>query len=431
VKRALLLAVAAVALVSGTASADPTRLLGFGTRGMAHAGAMLNIDDPIGAAINNPALLAMTDGKPQLGAGYLFARPKIDVNGQDANLLDIRGLQAGLSIPFRYKDFGFGLGFSAHLPDQVLLRVHSVPATQPRAVMWDAPPQRLVANLAIGVRYKKLIAVGLGVSLFGKFVAEYLTFTIDATPGRTRTTAAHDFTFPIIATPVASVVVTPNDWLRLSARYTGAAELSLSLPIVAQVTVPGTSVDGPIGLLFVGPSLYVPQEVALGASGTWKKLTLSAELLFQNWAAIDEVNARVITDFDPNELGVEVPASDYVPAPPNYKNTFAPRFAAAYALDVDVYTLVLRAGYAFIPTPVPPQRGLTNFGDSNRHIIGVGATFGFVWDWLKLPFEIDAAVQFQRITPRTAVKDDPLSPGGDLSIVGMVYGLSAAGRVSW
>jgi long-subunit fatty acid transport protein len=431
VKRALLLTVAALAFVSSSASADPTRMLGFGTRGLAHAGAMLNIDDPIGAAINNPALLAMTGGKPQLGAGYLFARPKIDVNGQDANLLDIRGFSAGASIPFSYEDFSFGLGFAAHLPDQVLLRVHSVPATQPRAVMWDAPPHRLVANLAVGVRYKKLVAVGIGVSIFGKFVAEYLNFTIDATPGRTRTTASHDFAFPIIATPVASVVVTPNDWLRLSARYTGAAELSLSLPIVAQVKVPGTSVDGPIGLLFAGPSIFSPQEVALGASGVWKKLTLSAELLFQNWAAINEVSARIITNFDPDELGVEVPASDYVPTPPNYKNTFAPRIAAAYAMDIDVYTLVLRAGYAFIPTPVPPQRGVTNYGDSNRHVIGVGATFGFVWDWLKLPFEIDAGVQFQRIAPRTVEKDDPLSPGGDLSIVGMVYGLSAAGRVSW
>src|SRR5690606_41792740 len=104
---------------------------------------------------------------------------------------------------------------------------------------------------------------------------------------------------------------------------------------------------------------------------------------------------------------------------------------AASAFDADVYTLTVRAGYASVPTPVPAQTGVTNFADSNRHVIGVGGTFAFEWDWLELPFELDAGVQFQRLTPRTALKDDPLAPGGDLSIVGMVYAVSVAGRVSW
>jgi hypothetical protein len=430
-KRALLTAlVAALAFASSSASADPTRLLGFGPRGLAHGGAMLTMDDPIAASINNPALLSMGE-RNEIGGGYIFARPKITLNGQDANLIDVRGFFVGAAVPFSYKDWGFGLGFSAHLPDQFLLRVHSVPATQPRAVMWDAPPHRLVANVALGVRYKKIVAIGIGASIFGRFSAEYLDFEIDATPGRTRTTASHDFTFPIVLTPVASIVLTPKPWLRLAARYTGDVELGLMLPIVAQVTVPGTSVDGPIGLLFAGPSIYSPREIAAGGSVEWKGLMLSAELLFQNWAAIREVSARIATDFDPDQLGVEVPASDFMAPDPGYRNTFTPRFAASYAMDIDVYTLTLRAGYAFVPTPVPLQRGVTNFADSNRHVIGVGGTFGFEWDWLKLPFELDAGVQFQRITPRTAEKDDPLSPGGDLTIVGMIYAMSAAGRVSW
>src|SRR5690606_40448022 len=181
------------------------------------------------------------------------------------------------------------------------------------------------------------------------------------------TTSSLDFRFPILIAPVASVTVTPNDWLRLSARYTGAVEFAYHLPIVAQVAVPGTSVDGPIGLLFTGPSTYSPHEVAAGGSARWKRLTLSAELLFQNWERLNQVSARIITEFDEAELGVEVPASDFVPPPPGYRNTFTPRFGAAYAFDVDVYTLTVRAGYAFVPTPVPAQTGVTNFADSNRH----------------------------------------------------------------
>ncbi len=430
-RRVVILALAALLLPVGSASADPTRLLGFGTRGMAHAGAMLHFDDPIAAAVNNPAMLAATDGRPQIGGGYVFARPKLDLNGADANLIDVRAFYGGLSVPFSVKEWDFGFGVSAHLPDQFLLRIHTVPATQPRAVMWDAPPHRLVANFALAARFKDLVAIGAGISVFVKFEAEYLNFDIDATPGRTRATSSLDFRFPLLIAPVLSVLVTPTPWLRLSARYTGDTELSLALPIVAQVRVPGTTVDGPIGLLFAGPSIYSPRELAVGGSADWKKLRVSAELLFLNWKALDAVSARIITQFDESELGVEVPASDFVAPPPGYKNTFSPRVSGAYAFDVDVYTLVLRAGYSFVPTPVPAQRGLTNFADSNRHVIGLGGTFEFNWDWLDLPFALDAGVQFQRMTPRTSHKDDPLSPGGDLSIVGMVYAVSVGGRVSW
>lgn len=421
-----------VALASPlTASADPNRLIGYGARGMAHAGAMLTVEDPLAAAINNPSMLALTDGKIQLGAGYSFARPVIKVNDARADLLAPRGVHAGLALPFSHKDWDFGLGLSAHIPDRFLLRVHTLPATQPRAIMWDSPPHRLVANLGFAVAYKKIVSLGVAASIFVRFEGEYLDIEIDASAGRTRSTANFNFLFPTLITPVVALTVTPTDWIRIAARYTGEVNYHFNLPIEAVVTIPGTSVDGPLGLFFTGTSTYVPREAVIGASFAIKRLNLGAELAFQNWKALENVAAGIITDFDEDELGIEVPATSFVQVEPGYRNTFSPRVIASYALDVDIYTITLRGGYNFAPTPVPEQRGLTNFADSNRHVIGLGGTFGFYWPFLKSTVEFDLGAQLQRVTRREMEKDNPVSPGGDLSIRGMVYGISAAGRISF
>lgn len=414
-----------------SASADPNRMIGFGPRGMAHAGAMLTVEDPLAAAINNPSMLAMTDGKIQLGAGYSFARPVIKVNDERADLLAPRGFHAGLALPFSHKDWDFGFGLSAHIPDRFLLRVHTLPATQPRAVMWDAPPHRLVANVGFGIGFKKLISLGVAASIFGRFEGEYLDIEIDASAGRTRATANFNFDFPTLITPVVGLTITPTDWIRISARYTGQVDYRFNLPIVATVTIPGTSVNGPLGLFFSGTSTYVPREAVVGAAFDIKKLTIGAELAFQNWAALTNVAAGIITDFNEDELGIEVPATSFVQTEPGYRNTFSPRAIASYDFDVDIYTITLRGGYSFVPTPVPEQRGLTNFADSNRHVVGLGGTFAFYWPYIKSNVEFDLGAQLQRVTRREMEKDNPVSPGGDLSIRGMVYGISAAGRISF
>lgn len=413
------------------ASADPTRMIGFGPRGMAHAGAMLTVQDPLAAAINNPSMLAMTDGKMQLGAGYSFARPVIKLNDERADLLAPRGVNAGLVLPFSHKDWDFGIGLSAHIPDRFLLRVHTLPATQPRAVMWDSPPHRLVANVGFGVGFKKLISLGVAASIFGRFEGEYLDIEIDASAGRTRATANFNFDFPTLITPVVGLTITPTDWIRISARYTGQVDYHFNLPIVATVTIPGTSVSGPLGLQFSGTSTYVPREAVLGAGFDIKKLTLGAEIVFQNWKALTNAAAGIITDFDEEELGIEVPATSFIQPAPDYRNTFSARAMASYDFEVDIYTITLRGGYAFVPTPVPAQTGLTNFADSNRHIVGLGGTFAFHWPFLKSDVEFDLGAQLQRISRREMEKDNPVFPGGDLSIRGMVYGISAAGRISF
>lgn len=417
--------------IAQSAAADPTRMIGFGPRGMAHAGAMLTVEDPLAAAINNPSMLAMSDGKLELGAGYSYAQPVIKLNGERSDILAPRGIHAGLALPFSHKNWNFGIGLAAHIPDRFLLRVHTLPATQPRAIMWDSPPHRLVANVGFGVGFKKLISLGVSASIFGRFEGEYLDIEIDASAGRTRATANFNFDFPILITPVAALTVTPRDWIRISARYTGQVDYHFNLPIVANVTIPGTSVNGPLGLLFSGTSTYVPREAVIGAGFDIKKLTLGAELSFQNWKALANAAAGIITDFDEDELGIEVPATSFIQVAPDYRNTFSPRALASYDFEVDIYTITLRGGYAFVPTPVPSQRELTNFADSNRHIVGLGGTLAFHWPMLKSNVELDLGAQLQRITRREMEKENPVSPGGDLSIRGMVYGISAAGRISF
>ncbi len=70
--------------------------------------------------------------------------------------------------------------------------------------------------------------------------------------------------------------------------------------------------------------------------------------------------------------------------PPSFEDRFVPRVGLEYTLglghDVDVhgekrprFQLPIRAGYVYEATPIPPQTGLTNFVDADRHTLSLGA----------------------------------------------------------
>ena len=92
-------ALAAALVFASAASANPADMFGFGSRGPALGNAMVASGDPLSAPAYNVAAGAM--GKyVELGAGYMFARPVLDISGRDPNLMDPRGTFTALSVPF-------------------------------------------------------------------------------------------------------------------------------------------------------------------------------------------------------------------------------------------------------------------------------------------------------------------------------------------
>jgi len=160
--------------------------------------------------------------------------------------------------------------------------------------------------------------------------------------------------------------------------------------VLADISVPGTAVDGNVLLNIVGPSGYTPRELTFGGSYDLANLTLSAEVGWLQWSRVTQVAAGIAVEAD---LGVDVPTGTFVEPPPNFRNTWVPRVGAEYGFDIDAHRrLTARAGYYYSPTPVPAQTGETNFADGNRHVVSVGGTYDFVLLEQRLGLELAFSV---------------------------------------
>jgi hypothetical protein len=83
------------------------------------------------------------------------------------------------------------------------------------------------------------------------------------------------------------------------------------------------------------------------------------------------------------------------------------------SIDARPVDLVLRAGYSFVPTPVPEQTGFGNAFDASRHGLAAGYRVGFSPELLPLSFE--GALRLDLLAARTHEKaglaaKEPLGP---------------------
>src|SRR5262249_54497395 len=138
---------------------------------------------------------------------------------------------------------------------------------------------------------------------------------------------------------------------------------------------------------------FLPQQVVAGLSfQRIPRLRVNLDVVFVNWAAFQNPTAETTTTLDvklPPGLPVTIPPN---PKPvtvllPQLENRFAPhvgvesvppvagapRHLHGDPIERRLVETPLRAGYVYEHTPVPPQTGVTNFIDTDRHTISVGA----------------------------------------------------------
>ena len=89
------------------------------------------------------------------------------------------------------------------------------------------------------------------------------------------------------------------------------------------------------------------------------------------------------------------------------------RLGLEATIDARPVDLVLRAGYSFVPTPVPEQTGLGNAFDASRHGLAAGYRVGF--SPTVLPVWFEGALRLDLLAPRTHEKaglaaERPLGP---------------------
>ncbi|RLB57646.1 MAG: hypothetical protein DRI90_17760, partial [Deltaproteobacteria bacterium] len=122
--------------------------------------------------------------------------------------------------------------------------------------------------------------------------------------------------------------------------------------------------------------------------------------------------------------------------PPAFKDRFVPRVGVEYVAgsfgsprkvhgaERALVQLPVRLGYAYEPSPVPDQVGISNLIDSDRHTLTVGAgiTLNRLIEELPGAIHLDFHGAFTLLPARTVLKDNPADFMGDYSASGSVFG---------
>jgi long-chain fatty acid transport protein len=399
----------AVLAWSAPAAADPLDLFGFGADAAAQAGARTATATGAAAAHYDPAGAALA-ARPTALVGWGYGAMHLQIDGKDGDVLDAHGTSLGLAIPVHDGDWTYAGALGLYLPDHFLARIHLVPATEPHFVLLDNDPHRAVVEPVAAAAYKDVFAIGAGASILADAASRQIVFDVGVVAGQKVGEAALDIALPVRAAPMLGLWLKPHPRVRLGAAYRGELSLDLRLDILANVQVAGV-VTGDALVSIRAANYFTPARATAGvAVDAADDLTLSADVAWQRWSAfgtgLPDLRVLVALDLTPPLVSTDNPAA-------RFTDTVDTRVGAEYHRHGERTDWALRAGYAYLPSPVPAQTGLTSFADGDRQMFTVGGGITLA-DWapiLTRPVGFDVAIGWQHVAPRLTEKDATMVPG--------------------
>ena len=179
-------------------------------------------------------------------------------------------------------------------------------------------------------------------------------------------------------------------------------------------------------------SYFTPARATAGvAFDVFDGLTVSGDVVWEQWskyrAGVADLSVLVALDITPPLVSTEVTEANFtdtVNARAGVEYRHAPTGARTF--------WALRGGWAYLPSPVPEQTGLTSFADGDRMLVTLGAGVTLA-DWrpiLTRPIDFDLGLQWQHVAHRLTVKDAEMFPGQAFSSGGEILhaGLSSTVR---
>ena len=419
-------------LLPSESSADPTDIFGLDARGQGMANTMVSLSTDWSFATHNPAAGAIAEGI-SLGVGYSYYRLQAKVNGHNAEMTDARGLSLGLVAPFNiYKRIRAAFGITAHLPDYYVVRVQMKPAYEPRFVLLDNRPNRVVLTPAFSLRVWDYLSFGVGATILADATGDGVVFDVGVKGGTKVGEAALDIALPVRAAPVAGLFFGPIKGFAAGIAYRGELDLRLSLDILANVDVAGI-VKGDAIIAMRAVNYFTPRKLTAGLSYTWKeKVILAAGISWYNWSSFEGglPTLRILVDLGltPPMLGASFP-------PDNFHDTVTVSAGSEYVHNLERgHEMAFRMGYRFEPSPVPAQIGYSALLDNDRHIMTAG--FGYQAEKIAkvfpYQFRLDLALQYHFLVQRTDERTLRWSsPHGTVSYWGHLFGLSLSASVEF
>jgi hypothetical protein len=429
---------ALLVLLAGTARANPIDMFGFGARAPAMAGAATAAVDGASATYYNPGALAAGD-VIRIDLGYQAAFPKLSINGGDQDVDSSRGLVAGLTVPGDIGPFHLAFGLAVHLPDERILRTRTMPSARTRWVYYDNRPQRFYLAGCLGLQLLPNLWIGGGFTEMSRTKG-----SIDLN-GRIGFPSSEDSTLDLSIDvslaaeryATAGVLWQATPWLDVGVTYRGGFVLALDQAFAIHGNLGPANMpvvrDAFLSLESLSLDLFQPEEVVVGlAARLTPRVLVSADLQYQRWSVFENPASQIEIQYDFREFNDQVKIPAPLPLEPAYfHDIVSPRLGVeVIAAAAKSATWLVRAGYAYEPSPAPEQRGETNLVDNDKHTLslGLGLTLPRLGAIVPRPLDIDLYFAGTLLPEREHRKLSLIDPIGDYESKGYVLSGGVATR---
>ncbi len=172
------------------------------------------------------------------------------------------------------------------------------------------------------------------------------------------------------------------------------------------------------------------------------RLTVNLDFTFVNWAAYQSptavttanIQAQLPPGLPPGTVTIPPSPKPVTVLPPDFQNRLVPHLGIEYVIPVAggfrhlegdpierrAVEIPVRAGYVYERTPVPPQTGVTNYIDTDRHTVslGTGLTLNAPGSVLKGSVTLDVHGALSVLPARVTLKQNPANFVGDYTASG-------------
>jgi len=341
-----------LAVVSGSAGADPADTIGIGHHARAGAGAVTASASGMAAAYYNPGALADTSSSASFGLSAVQVLSELSPGAADAGGGSF--LEVGGALPLLNREGvpPIWLGVAALMPSSGFYEMRLQDDTARIFPLYSSRERRLSLSAAVGARVFDALSLGVGIQMLPTVRADVALDLSDSTGNH-----ALDVDVGYTLSPTAGILVHPISDLSVGLAWHGENHTWLDLPV--DVSAGGVALDA----LVTTQTYYVPHRLSLGIE--WRlhpKLAVEADAAWQHFsgfsAGAPEVSLYAAGGKD--ILGVRN-------TDPGFSDTVTPSLAVTLRGPVE-----LSAGYRYSPSPIPEQSGDTNLLGGDAHTVAAG-----------------------------------------------------------
>lgn len=430
----------ALLLGGSRAAASPADTFGLGSRSTALGSAVSADVRDFSASYYNPSGLALARGL-DLTAGYYYASHSLEMNGHDSRVDPVRGIVGGLVAPGSIGFLPFAFGIATFLPDDRLSRARASRQEDPRWVLYDNRTQLIFISANLAIRPVEWLSIGGGLTYLAATRGAFGISGTAVLPAGNRTEYDSQLRHEVDADltteryPQFGVTLRPTERLDLALVYRHQAAIELDVDAELSGTVDATLIKVPARYTLDSYTVnaFIPRQIVVGESfRPVDELSINLDLKWVEWSAFKSPVSRSRTTLDVNVPPglIELPPN---PKPtqleePGFSNRIVPELGVEYRLEVTRdLVLPLRAGYVYERSPVPDQTGVTNYVDTDRHVLSFGTGVVLREPGALLPGNVrfDTHAQWSILPTRVTLKENPADYVGDYRARGSILNVGA------